>query len=170
MLALDCWTGVQKYFPFVRFYAEAWRTEKEIYGVWGMVGCIEQYEVVVSCPHVAEVVVLVCPHFPSLWYILPHDVLMSVWNDGFMTSCSNGCGAGMPSFPVSPKYTLLISHMVSSYSSFYDVVLYTTVVQIRAQYFSQLKTVGRAETFESWSSEKGANSKSRTKIKHTLGW
>ena len=37
------------------------------------------------------------------------------------------------------------------------------------QYFSQLKTVGRAETFVSWSSEK-VNSKRNTKRKHALGW
>ena len=37
-------------------------------------------------------------------------------------------------------------------------VICPTAVQIRAQYFSQLKTVGRAETFESWPSEKGVNS------------
>ena len=36
--------------------------------------------------------------------------------------------------------------------------VYATAVQIRVQYFSQLKTVGRAETFESWPSEKGVNS------------
>ena len=37
--------------------------------------------------------------------------------------------------------------------------IYTTAVQIPAQYFSQLKTVGQPETFENWPSEKGVNSK-----------
>ena len=52
--------------------------------------------------------------------------------------------------------------MMSSYSSFYDIVLYvlpSTAVQIHAQYFSQLKIVGRAETFDSWPSEEGVYSK-----------
>ena len=39
-----------------------------------------------------------------------------------------------------------------------------TIDQLR-QYFSQLKTVGGAETFESWPSEKGVNSKRKTKKK-----
>ena len=38
-------------------------------------------------------------------------------------------------------------------------VVYTTAELIRAQRFSLLKTVGRAETFESWPSEEGVNSK-----------
>ena len=37
-------------------------------------------------------------------------------------------------------------------------VVYTTAAEIRAQYFCQLKTVGRAETFESWPLEKGVDS------------
>ena len=45
-----------------------------------MVGCIEPFEVVVSCLHVAMVVALVCPHFPSFPEIyaayLPLDVLI----------------------------------------------------------------------------------------------
>ena len=43
-------------------------TDKEIYGVWWW-GCIESFEMVAPCPHVTVVVVLVCPHFPSLRYI-----------------------------------------------------------------------------------------------------
>ena len=42
-------------------------------------------------------------------------------------------------------------------------VVYSTAVNIRAQHFSE--TVGRAETFESWPSEKGVNSKWKTKKK-----
>ena len=38
---------------------------------------------------------------------LPHDVLISVLNGWFTTSGCNGCGAGLPSFPVSPIYALL---------------------------------------------------------------
>ena len=48
-------------------------------------------------------------------------------------------------------------------------VVCSTAVHIRAQHFSQLKTVGRAETFESWPSEKGVNSKWKTK-KKTCPW
>ena len=48
---------------------------------------------------------------------LPHDVLTSVLNDWFMTSCCIGCGVGLPSFPVSPIHNLLISLIMSSYSS-----------------------------------------------------
>ena len=140
--------------------------------MWGN-GCIEPFRMVGSCPHVSVVVVLASPHFPSLRYIYaawsPNDVLISVWNDWFMTSCCNGCGVGLPWFPVFPKHALLLSQMMFSYSSFYDDVLYTTDVQIRAQYFSQMKTMGRAETFESWLSEKGVNSKWNTK-KITLSW
>ena len=33
-------------------------------------------------------------------------------------------------------------------------VVYAAAEQTRAQYFSQVKTVGRAETFETWPSEK----------------
>ena len=57
-------------------------------------------------------------------------------------------------------------------SSFYDDLLYiyTTVVQIRAQYVSQLKPVGPAGTFESWPSEKGVSTRrERRTIKHDLG-
>ena len=45
-------------------------TEKEIYGVWGMVG-----------------------------------VHWTAWNGWFVSSCCNGCGVGLPSFPVSPIYS-----------------------------------------------------------------
>ena len=141
-------------------------TEKEIYGVWGMVGwwgCIAPFEVVVSCPHVADGMVLVCPHFPSLRYILPQDVFISVWNDWFMTSCCNGCRVLPSLVPASPKYTLFISLMMSSYSSFYEDVLYHTTAS--RSIFFQLKMEGRAETFESWPSEKGFNSNWRTKSK-----
>ena len=96
----------------------------------------------------------------------------TVWSGCFMPSCCKYCGLDC-SFPVSPIYTLLISLMMSSYSSFYDIVLYvlpSTAVQIRAQYFSQLKTVGRAETLESWPSEKGVTSTWKTKKKHAPGW
>ena len=72
--------------------------------MWGN-GCIEPFRMVGSCPHVSVVVVLASPHFPSLRYIYaawsPNDVLISVWNDRFMASCCNGCGAGLLSFPVS---------------------------------------------------------------------
>ena len=86
-----------------------------------------------------------------------------------MTSCCNGCGYDLPSFPVSPIYTLLIYLMMSTYSSFYDDVLHTTAVQIRGQYFSHLKTVGRDDFFESWPSERGVNSTWKTK-KQTCPW
>ena len=50
----------------------------------------------------------------------------------FMNSCCNACGVGLTPPHVSPTYALLISIMMSSYSSFSDDVLYTTAVQIRA--------------------------------------
>ena len=117
---------------------------------------------VVSCPHVAEVVVLVCPHFPSLRYILPHDVLICVWNDWFMKSC---CNRSCPHFPSLRNIRCFISLMMSWYSSFLRRrVIYYCCTDSRPILFL-LKTVGRAETFESWPSEKGANSKWRTKKK-----
>ena len=45
----------------------------------------------------------------------------------------------------------------------------TCAVQIRDQYFSQLKTVGRSEPFESGPSEKEVNSNCKTKMK-TCPW
>ena len=54
---------------------------------------------------------------------LPHNVLISVWNNWFMTSCCNGCGVGLPSFPVSDIYSAYLPHDVL-YSSFCDDVLY----------------------------------------------
>ena len=57
-------------------------------------------------------------------FTLAHDILISVWNDWFMTPCCNGCGVGLPPFPVSAAYTLLISLTMSSSSRFYDEVLY----------------------------------------------
>ena len=56
----------------------------------------------------------------------------------------------------------------NNFSNFYDV-LYLLLLQIRAQYFPQLKTVGRAETFVSWPSEKDVNSKLKAKTK-TWPW
>ena len=125
-----------------------------------------------SCPHVAVVVVLVCPHFPSLriyilcWFSLMICSYISAWNDWFMTSCSNGCGVGLPSLPVSPIYTLLISLMMSSYSSFYDDVLYPYYCCTDSRpFFFPVKSGGSSWNFESWSSEKGVNSKWKTKKK-----
>ena len=43
--------------------------------------------------------------------------------------------------------------------------LFVAYTAIRPSYISQLKTVVRAETFESWPSEKGVNSKWKTKKK-----
>ena len=40
-------------------------------------GCIEPFEMVGSCTHVAVVVALVCPHFPSLRYVLCIISMMS---------------------------------------------------------------------------------------------
>ena len=34
-------------------------------------GCNKPFEMVGSCPHIAVVMVLVCPHFPSLRYCVP---------------------------------------------------------------------------------------------------
>ena len=51
-------------------------TEKEIYGVWGMVG-----------------------------------VHWTAWNGWFVSSCCNGCGVGLPSFPVSPIYSAYLPHI-----------------------------------------------------------
>ena len=45
-----------------------------------------------------------------------------------MISCCDGYGVGWPSFPVSSTYILLISLMVSSYSSFYDDLLFILVM------------------------------------------
>ena len=59
----------------------------------------------------------------------------------------------------------------NNFSSFYDAVLYILLlyaVQIRAQYFSQLKTVGRAETFGH--RRKGSTQSERRQRKHALGW
>ena len=73
-------------------------TEKELYGVWSMVGV--HWTVLIGC---------------------------------FMSSCCRDCGLGLLSFPV----TLIISLMMSSYSTLYGDVLYILLlyVQIRAQYF-----------------------------------
>ena len=53
------------------------------------------------------------------------------------------------------NYTHQLHKVRTKISSFYDDVLYRFALNI----FTQLKTVGRAETFESWPSEKGVNSK-----------
>ena len=68
---------------------------------------------------------------------IPHDVLISVWNDWFMISCCNGCGVGMPSFLVSPIHILCLPHDVFISRFFRRRVVCTTavLVQIRAQYF-----------------------------------
>ena len=54
------------------------------------------------------------------------------------------------------KCTSTTTPSANKISSSCDDVVYTTAVQIRAQYVSQLKTVVRAETFESWPSENPA--------------
>ena len=74
-----------------------------------------------------------------------------------MTSCCNGCGVGLLPFPVSPIYAYLPNDVLMFHLLRRRVVY--TAVQIRAQHVSQLKTVVRAQAFESWPSDKGVNSK-----------
>ena len=95
---------------------------------------------VVSCPRVAVTVVLVCPHFPSLRYML---CVISVWNDWSMASCYNGRGVVCP-------HISRLSEICSAYLP-HDVLMFPflrrvihTTVQIRAQHFYQLKTVDRS--------------------------
>ena len=88
------------------------------------------FEMIGPWPHVAMVVVLVCPHFPSLRYTL---CLSPSW------------GSHIPVFTT----TCCIYYCCTDSCSM----------------LFQLKTVGRAETFESWPSEKGVNSKWKTKKK-----
>ena len=122
-----------------------------------------------SCPHVAVVVVLVWFLFPSLRYTriytlfnLSRDVFISVWNDWCMTSCCNGCGV-CPHFPsLGYIYSAYLPHDVFIFQYLQRYVVYIIAVRIRAQYFPQL---GRAETLENLPSEKGVNSKWKTKNK-----
>ena len=53
-------------------------------------GCIEPFKVVGSCPHVAVVVVLVCPPFPSLRYIYIlclFSLMMSSYSSFYTDTC-----------------------------------------------------------------------------------
>ena len=148
-------------------------TEKEIHGVWGMVGVhwtvwngrfISSCSIVVvlACPHLPCLryilclnSVMTCPHIPLKWLV--HDLMLQwLWRwFAFISRLSDTCSA-------------YLSHDVLKFQ-FLRRVICTTAAQIRAQFFSQLKTVGRAETFVSWPSEKGVNSKWNTK-KKTCPW
>ena len=60
---------------------------------------------------------------------------------------------------LSDVYSAYLPHDVHIIQYLRRRVVNAAAVQIRAQYLSNLKTVGRAETFESWPSENGVNSK-----------
>ena len=128
-----------------------------------------------SWPYVAVAVVLVYHNFPSLRYMyillnLPHDILISVWTDWFMISCCNGRGVGLPSFPVSPIYTLLMSLMMSSYSSFYDNVLYVLIYRFTHNIFPSWKRWVELQLLRAGHRRKGSTRSERRRRKHALGW
>ena len=99
---------------------------------------VGERETVGSCPHVAVFVVLVRPHFLSLRYILcwislitssyPFELVGS-WPHVAMVV---GLVCLHFPIPIFPKYTLLISLMVSSHSRFYDHVIYKLLLTIFA--------------------------------------
>ena len=100
---------------------------------------------------------------------LHHDVLISVWNHWFMTSWCNGCGVGLSSFPASPIYTLLFSLiLIFSYSSFPDVY-FLLLYRFALNVFPSWKRWVELKLFERWPSEKGVDSKWKTK-KKTCPW
>ena len=96
-----------------------------------------------------------CLHIPLKWLV--HDLVLH-WLWCLFALISR----------LSDIYSAYVPHDILIFQ-FLWCVIYTTAVQSRAQYISQLKAVGRAETFESWPSEKGVNSKWKTK-KKTCSW
>ena len=60
---------------------------------------------------------------------------------------------------LSDIYTVYLPHDALIFQFLRRRVIYTTAALMRAQDFFQFKTVGGAETFESWPSEKGVKSK-----------
>ena len=149
-------------------------TEKEIYGMWGMGGVhwtVWNGCFMSSCCSGCGLGLLSFPVSPIYTLLnLLHDVLICVWNDWFMISCCNVCGVGLHSFPISPKSALLISPMISSYSSFYEDVSYTTAVQIRAQHFSRWKRWVDLKLLRAGHRRKGSTRSERPKRKHALCW
>ena len=102
---------------------------------------------------------------------LPHDVLMSVWNNLFMTSWCNGCGVSLPPFPVSPIYTLLISLMMSSYSSFYDVLcMLLMMYRFALNILPSWKRRVELKLLRADHRRKGLTRRERRKRKQALGW
>ena len=86
-----------------------------------------------------------------------------------MTSYFNGCGVGLPSFPVSPTYTLLIPYDIIF--QFYDDVLYMLLLyRFALTMFPSWTRWVEMNLFRAGHQRLASTPSERRKWKHALGW